>query len=145
MKPIVFLLLLLISLPMAQAQDVPPSKHPKSKSWQDLFQPDLSNALNPDGVWTFEDGILTASEDKNIFTKKVYDNFILDLEFKTAEGTNSGVVVYCSDTDNWIPNSVEIQIEDNHANDPAHPSPWPCGSIYGHLAANEVRVKKPGK
>ena len=39
---------------------------------------------------TFENGILTASEDQNIWTEKVYDNFILDLEFQVADGTNSG-------------------------------------------------------
>ena len=36
-----------------------------------------------------------------------YDNFVLDLEFKTESGTNSGVIVYCSDRRNWIPNSLE--------------------------------------
>ena len=55
-----------------------------------------------------------ASEDKCIWTKKVYDNFVLDLEFKNAPETNSGVIVYCSDAEDWIPNSVEIQIADDY-------------------------------
>ncbi|MEA3226405.1 MAG: family 16 glycoside hydrolase [Planctomycetota bacterium] len=41
--------------------------------------------------------MLTTSQDQAIWTNKDYDNFVLDLEFKTASGTNSGVVVYCSD------------------------------------------------
>ena len=75
-----------------------------------LFMPDLSNANYPKGVWTSENDILTASADRVIWTKSFYENFILDLEFKTADGTNSGVIVYCTDTAKWVENSVEIQI-----------------------------------
>ena len=32
---------------------------------------------------------------------------------RTTEGTNSGVIVYASDTKDWIPNSVEVQIADD--------------------------------
>ncbi len=110
-----------------------------------LFNDDLSNADFPAGVWTVEDGVLTASEDQCIWTKKDYDNFILELEFKTAKGTNSGVIVYCSDTENWIPNSVEIQIADDFAKKwKKADKTWQCGAIFGRLAANESRVKKPG-
>ncbi len=70
----------------SQSLTVPPKTHPKVSSWSDLFAPDLSNAIYPKGVWTFEDGVLTASEDQCIWTKKDYDNFILDLEFKTRRG-----------------------------------------------------------
>ena len=89
--------------------------HPDSSSWPELFASDLSNAAFPAGVWTVEDRILTASEDQAIWTDRDYENFTLDLEFMTADGTNSGVIVYCSDTANWIPNSVEIQIADDFA------------------------------
>ena len=42
-----------------------------------------------------------------------YENFIVDLEFKNEKGTNSGVIVYCTDRKDWIPNSVEVQIADD--------------------------------
>ncbi len=120
--------------------------HPNANRWPDLFESDLSNALFPEGIWTFENGILTASEDEAIWTKKDYDNFVLDLEFKTAPGTNSGVIVYCSDIKNWIPNSVEIQIADDYAEQWAKaPKTWQCAAVFGHLAASESRVKKPGE
>jgi len=119
--------------------------HPDSSDWENLFAEDLSNAVKPEGVWTVSDGVLTASEDKAIWTAKDYDNFILDLEFKTAEGTNSGVIVYCSKPDNWIPNSVEIQIADDYADKWAKsPKTWHCGAIFGHLAPTKSMVKKPG-
>lgn len=120
--------------------------HPNSTQWNDLFAKDLSDAEFPAGVWTCTDGILTASEDQCIWTKKDYKNFTLDLEFKTAEGTNSGVIVYCSDMKNWIPNSVEIQIADDYAKQWAEsPKTWQCGAIFGHLAPAMSMVKKPGE
>lgn len=125
-----------------------PSVHPDTTAagWSDLFNADFSNAKDPKGVWTISDGIITASEDHNLWSPKEYDNFIIDLEFKTAEGTNSGVVVYASDLDNWIPNSVEIQIADDYAKQWSDaPATWQCGAAFGRLAATERRVKHPGE
>ena len=120
--------------------------HPDTNEWDSLFEADLSNAAKPEGVWTDTEGVLTASKDEAIWTTRDYDNFILDLEFKTAPGTNSGVVVYCSDTKSWIPNSVEIQIADDYAEKWAKsPNTWHCGAIFGHLAPTKSMVKKPGE
>ncbi len=120
--------------------------HPDTSGWENLFADDLSNAAKPKGVWTVSDGVLTASKDQAIWTAKDYDDFILDLEFKTADGTNSGVIVYCSDTKKWIPNSVEIQIADDFAEKWAKaPKTWQCAAIFGRLAASKSTVKKPGE
>lgn len=120
--------------------------HPDTSGWDNLFKADLSNAAKPEGVWTVSDGVLTASEDQAIWTTRDYDNFILDLEFKNAPGTNSGVVVYCTNMKNWIPNSVEIQIADDYAEQWAKaPKTWHCGAIFGHLAPSKSMVKKPGE
>jgi hypothetical protein len=125
---------------------IPPASHPDVQGWPALFKADLSDAEFPAGVWTVADGILTASEDKGIWTKRDYRNFILDLEFKTAPGTNSGVIVYCSNIADWIPNSVEIQIADDFAEEWAKsPATWHCGAIFGHLAPAKSAVKKPGE
>jgi hypothetical protein len=134
----------------AFAQDDPktaPLTHPEDTSdWENLFEADLSNTLKPKDVWTVEDGVLTAWEDKAIWTKEQYDNFILDLEFKNSEETNSGVIVYCSELANWIPNAVEIQIADDYAEKWAtSPKTWQCGAIFGHLAPTKSMVKKPGE
>jgi len=121
--------------------------HPTDTAgWEDLFAPDLSNAFKPKDVWSVANGELTASEDKAIWSKKDYENFVLDLEFKTADGTNSGVIVYCSNTIDWIPNSVEIQIADDFAKKWADsPKSWQCGAVFGHLPASKSMVKKPGE
>ena len=38
---------------------------------------------------------------------------MLDLEFKTGANANSGVIVYSTDTKNWIPGAIEVQILDD--------------------------------
>ncbi|CAN5532978.1 DUF1080 domain-containing protein [soil metagenome] len=144
---ILFISFLILSLNHSFAQ-IPPKSHPKTTGlgWQDLFHMNLSNASYPANVWKFENGILTATEDEEIWTNKIYDNFIIDLEFQTAPGTNSGVIVYCSDTSNWIPNSVEIQIADDHDKQWAgSPATWQAAAIFGRLAADKSVVKKPGE
>lgn len=144
-KPIIITITCLVSTSL-YTQNLPFNIKPKTKKWSDLFEKDLSNCSNPDGVWSFKKGILTATEDKNIWTNAAYDNFILDLEFKTEEGTNSGVIVYCSNTEKWVENSVEIQIADDYAEQWAKADKtWQCGAIFGHLAASKRMVKKPGK
>jgi len=123
-----------------------PPAHPDVSGWPDLFAADLSNAQFPAGVWTVADGVLTASEDQAIWTVRDYENYIVDLEFRTAPGTNSGVIVYCSDIENWIPNSVEIQIADDFAEEWAkEPATWHCGAIFGHMAPTKSAVRKPGE
>lgn len=122
-----------------------PKAHPDSTGWESLFREDLSDALYPKGVWSFRDGVLTATEDRCIWTKKEYEKFTLDLEFKNAPGTNSGVFVYASDVDDFIPNSVEIQIaDDSHPRWAKAPKTWQCAAIFGHQPATKSNVKKPG-
>lgn len=114
--------------------------------WQPVFNNDLSNAMDAEGVWTFENDILTASKDACIFTTVEYENFEVDLEFKNEKGTNSGVIVYCTDRENWIPNSVEIQIsDDSYFVDEGWVPNYMCGGIFGHLAPSSTRVKKAGE
>lgn len=120
--------------------------NPSGPGWKSLFGSDLAEARYPKGVWSVDDGgVLTATEDKAIWTAVPYDDFVLDLLFKTADGTNSGVVVHASDTTNWIPNSVEIQIADDYAKKWADsPTNWQCGAFFGHQAPLKQRVvKKP--
>lgn len=123
-----------------------PAKHPNSSKWASLFKPDLSDAIFPKGVWSWENGELTATQDQCIWTQKEYENFVLDLEFKCGDAANSGVVVYCTDTNNWIPNSVELQILDDYAKEwKDAPANWKCASVFGHLPPVKQTVKKAGE
>ena len=99
---------LLNSLLATHAGESSPLKsHPDSKTWADLFAADLSNAVFPAGVWSWQDGELTPKDkDEAIWSKKEYENFILDLEFNLDPAANSGVFVYNTDMQNWIPNTL---------------------------------------
>ncbi len=129
------------SLVSAQAQ--PDTSGP---GWSPLFGSDFADSDKPEGVWSVTNGELTANADKCIWTKTDYENFTLDLEFKTDNGTNSGVIIYCTDTKNWVPKSVEIQIADPFADKWAKSAPtWHGGGIFGHLAPAKQVIKKPGE
>ncbi len=117
-----------------------------SKGWKNLFNDKLTNAIYPAGIWTKDGDVMTASKDEAIWSEKAYDDFILDLEFKNADGTNSGVIVHASDMKNWIPNSVEIQIADDYSEEWSKaPANWQCAAIFGRQPASKHIVKKAGE
>jgi len=138
MKRIIFLCMMCCACIIGQAQ--------KGKTVP-LFTADLSNAQYDKSVWTVDKkGVITAAADDSFWTTKEYENFELTLEFKNDICTNSGVIIYCSDKRDWIPNSMEIQIADDHC------PKWTevdaisrCGAVYGHLGPQlPTLVKKPG-
>lgn len=113
---------------------------------KEMIAPDLSNVEAPEGVWKFENGELTAGADQVLWLAGQHENYLLDLEFKTAPGTNSGVIIHCSDPENWIPNSLEVQIADPFAEKWAKAAPtWHGGGIFGRLAPAKQVTKRPGE
>ena len=113
-----------------------------------LFAADLSNADFDEGVWTVDsEGVLTATEDKLIWTTREYENFELTLEFKNETCTNSGVIIYCPDKALWVSDGIEIQIADDYCPRFRRWAPtWRCGAIFGHLAPSQQNVvKQPGE
>ena len=118
----------------------------KGADWNPLFGEDYALAEYEEGSWEIKDDILVAHEDKVLWAKGEYENFKLDFEFMNEAGTNSGIIVYCTDKGNWIPNSVEIQIADDHGKWESERKDYQCGAIFGHLPANEQKVVKvPGE
>ncbi len=149
MKKIIASILVFLTI---TAQDIFAQKdfttHPNtsSKDWKPLFKNDLSNSIAEPGVWTVQDGVITASKDEALWSDKIYDNFSLDVEFKNADSTNSGVIVHASDIKNWIPHSVEIQIADDYSTEWSRADPtWQCAAVFGHQAATKKTVKKAGE
>lgn len=93
----VFLLVMVVASSSCTQRDVLPLKsHLTTKPcdrWRNLLVRDLSNCVyNPDS-WLLEDGVLTRKGGGDIWTKKKFGDFILDLEFKVAKGSNSGVML----------------------------------------------------
>jgi hypothetical protein len=85
--------------------------HPNTKGWPELFAPDLSNAVQ-EGPWKVENGVLVAADHGTLWTKESYGNFILDLEFKVAKESNSGVFLRSGNTKNVL-SALEIQVHDS--------------------------------
>lgn len=147
-KIIGFFLLGILSVTGIHGQNPDPAKHPDTSQpgWRDLFNSTLTNAVYPDSVWSSTNGILSATKDETLWSEKEYDNFMVDLEFKNADGTNSGVIVHATDRKDWIPHSVEIQIADDYSKEwSSAPATWQCGAVFGHKAATKHMVKKPGE
>ena len=125
----------------------PESVHPDSRNWQSLFNLNLDNAVFTKGVWFINGkGDLTANKDEAIWTNCDYENFVLDLEYTCDPAANSGVLIYGSNLENWIPNTVEIQIlDDNHPHWSKEQPFAKNGGLYGHLAPKVNNVKPAGE
>jgi len=98
------------------------AEHPDTAGWKDLFVADLSNAVDAAG-WVFESKELVAKNHDTLWTKESYGDFILDLEFKVAKESNSGVFLRSGDIHNVLA-ALEIQVHDSAD-----------GSKYGMVAA----------
>ena len=117
-------------------------------AWKNLLGGRLEDSADFEkGVWTLSgDGILTASKDSSLWFKGDYSDFALDLEYKLDPAANSGVIIYASDVNDWIPNSVEVQLLDDYAdkwkNDPPR---LKNGSLYGHVGPEKSCGKLAGE
>ena len=85
--------------------------HPDTTGWKDLIAPDFSNVVDK-GKWVMEDGVMVAKDHETIWTKDSYGDFILDLEFKVAKESNSGVFLRSGDIHNVL-KALEIQVHDS--------------------------------
>jgi hypothetical protein len=118
-----------------------------SQGWRDLFKADLSNAAYDPAIWSKDaEGSLTASKDVAFWTKDDYSNFELECEYNLEPSANSGILIYCSNTKNWIPNAVEIQLLDDESPKwkKTHPN-QSNGAFFGHQAAKAKAAKPAGQ
>ncbi len=114
---------------------------------QPLFAPDLSDADLKPGAWAFNaEGILTPTRDVaarhngDIWTKETYGNFVINLEFRAKDRTNSGVFIRSSDIVQWLHNSIEVQIVQGNA-----PPTQVVGSIFDVAAPVRQVPITPGE
>ncbi|MGB8166898.1 MAG: DUF1080 domain-containing protein [Chthoniobacteraceae bacterium] len=96
--------------------------HPDSTGWKDLIAPDFSNVVET-GHWTMANGEMVAKDHETLWTKQSYGDFVLDLEFKVAAESNSGVFLRSSNIKNAL-SALEIQVHDSTD-----------GTKYGMVAA----------
>jgi len=113
----------------------------KPTGWRDLYTSNLSNCIFKPGSWIMEDGVLTRKGGGNIWTKEKFGDFILDLEFKVAKGSNSGVFIRTGDIADFVQTGIEVQIHDTTDGT----SRGACGAIYDCLAPTKNMTKKTGE
>lgn len=100
-----------------------PAAHPDTTGWKDLIAADLSNVDMPAASWEMKDGVLVAKTHDTIWTKASYGNFILDLEFKVAKESNSGVFLRSGNTKDTLA-ALEVQVHESAD-----------GALYGMVGA----------
>ena len=99
--------------------------------WVELFDgKTMKGWTNQGGAnWSVADGTLTADKGKAclLTTDKKYENYELELEFKAAIGTNSGVFLNTE----AVPKNVETDCYEVNIAPPSNP--FPTGSIVKHI------------
>jgi hypothetical protein len=100
-----------------------PAEHPDTTGWKNLIASDLTNVEMPAGSWQMVEGVLVAKTHDTIWSKESYDNFILDLEFKVAKESNSGVFLRSGNTKDVLA-ALEVQVHESQD-----------GALYGMVGA----------
>lgn len=97
--------------------------------------------------YTVEDGAITCTpKGRNLFTSKVYANFVLRLEIRLDPGANNGIAIRAPKEGDAAYEGLEIQVLDNSSSKYSSLKPWQFhGSIYGVVAAKREFLKPPGE
>jgi len=119
----------------------------KPSGWKDLVAKDLSNCSFKGGSWAMEEGVLTRKGMKegrsDIWTNEMYGDFILDVQFKVTEHTNSGIFFRTGNIAEPVQTGIEVQVADSHS--VSQPGTHDCGAVYDCLAPTKNMVKSPGE
>ena len=136
----IMVLLVVLGYSVVWGQQLPTTAHPNIGSWQDLFEPDLSNAVISPGGWVMEDGVLSARGHQMIWARETYGDFVVDLEFKVAKGANSGVFLRPGDVGRPV-TGIEVQIHETTDGR----NYGMAGAIYGARAPSKSMAKPAGQ
>ncbi len=130
---------------------------PRAKNepeFKKLFQrEDLRDSITGgDNAWVWKDGVLTVKRDMDgrehnfdyIWTKEKYGDFVLDLEFKVVEGTNSGIFFRTSDLKDPVYTGIEVQVCNSYGRDDVNRR-GTAGAIYDCLKPTKNAINRPGE
>jgi sugar phosphate isomerase/epimerase len=111
--------------------------------WRALLNDNLNNWIFEPGSWEVSDGVLSAKGGGEIWSKDLFGDFVLDLDFKLADDTNSGVFLRTGSIKEWLHTAIEVQILDSHGNDPV--TKHDCGAIFDCLEPMKNMVREVGE
>lgn len=114
---------------------------------------DLSGwQAGPGNAWVVEDGVIELKNREDgkehnadyLWTKEVYRNFILELEFKVPEQANSGIFLRTSDLKDPVYTGLEVQVANSFGRDQLSRT-GTAGALYDCQAPRKNAVRKPGE
>lgn len=109
---------------------------------KDGFTP-LFTGRNSAG-WKVEDGVLESGTGTgNLWTKKRYGDFILELDFKVRKRANSGVFIRTDEPVAWSNTGFEVQLLDSTPK--ATLDSHDCGAIYDIAAPTKNAANPAGQ
>ena len=116
--------------------------------WEVLFDGTNLDAWDYDknrGGWviTDEGELHRAAQAGFIWSKRRYCDFVLDLEFRVAKGTNSGVFFRTHSRRNWLHTGIEIQVLDSAGKE--KPGKHDSGCIYDVQAPTKNTMRPAGE
>ena len=102
----------------------------------------------PDNSWVVRDGELTVNRKMDgrehnfdyLWTRDTYSDFILDLEFKVVDGTNSGIFFRTSDLKDPVYTGIEVQVTNSHGREKLS-NKGTTGAIYDCQAPSKNAVR----
>lgn len=156
---IIFLLTIIYASPMVQAQNTL-SDQERDEGWKLLFDGKTTDEWRvyngddfPESSWVIEDETLTfkpGGEGGDIITKEKYDNFDLKLEWKIAEGGNSGIFYKVMEQPNqaiyWSAPEFQLLDNENHPDaERGENGNRKSASLYDLLPAEPQNAKPYGE
>jgi len=114
--------------------------------WELLFDGTSLDAWdNSRGNWeiTPEKELYRARKGGDIYSKRRYCDFVLDIEFKVAKGTNSGVFIRVHNRRNWLHTGMELQVLDSAGK--AKPGKHDTGAVYDVQAPSANAMRPAGE
>ncbi len=134
-----FAVMAFVCLSATTGQGAKKGGHPNTSEWINLFDAKLSNALGAED-WKVKDGVLVAKTHHTLWTRESYGNFVLDLEFKVAKESNSGVFLRAGDMKKVL-SALEIQVHESKDGSKY----GMVGAIYDALPPSESMAKPVGE
>ncbi len=118
-----------------------------AQDWTVLFDGKNLDAWQkpPADNWKIEDGVLTWQKGcRNLWTREKFDDFVLDLEYKVAGNSNSGIFLRSPEGEkNWLQGSIEIQVMTPPKS--GQPNKHTTGAVYDCLAPSVFAEKPAGE
>lgn len=124
-----------------KTDDTSDEQTPDAAKSIDLITPDLSNFTFEGARWTYQDGVVARTGEGNLHDLWIngeYSDFILELDYKIAAKSNSGVYIRCTDKADWMNTALEVQIHET-GDKTVHGQ---CAGVYDCLSPNFIDVAR---